>query len=150
MSRTIRQTGLSGGAKLELIVVSRSPSVVSIALQLPETLAGSAPGGRLLDKFASNTTLWHILRAFESKEGCNYNFTGRGVAQVEQGTAGAGRVYYEMPILNIMGRELSSFTDLQKTMGQLGINGGSSLIRMSFRKTVRGFEDMSELYADTR
>lgn len=138
MSRTIRQSGLSSGAKLELIVVSRSPTVVSIALQLPEALAGTVPGGRLTDKFASNTTLWHILRAFESKDGANHNFTGRGVAQVEQGASGSGsgRVYYEMPVLNIMGRELSTFTDLQKSMAQLGISGGSSLIRLAFKKTV--------------
>lgn len=147
MSRTFRQSGLSSGAKLELIITSRSPSVVSIALQLPESLAGpSLPGQRLTEKFASNTTLWLILRAFESKGGSNYNFTARGVARTDDGSTGAGRIFYESPVLNIMGRELSSFTDLQKTMAQLGINGGSSLIRLTFKTTEKPLEEaMAEI-----
>ncbi|KAF4637135.1 hypothetical protein G7Y89_g943 [Cudoniella acicularis] len=140
LSRTFRQTGLSSGAKLELVLASRSPSVVSIALQLPEALASTA-GTRLVDKFPSDTTLWLILRKFESTEGKNLNFTARGVASVESGTSGAGRVFYEMPVLNIMGRELASFSDLQKTLAQLGLNSGSGLIRLGFRKTDQPLED---------
>lgn len=136
LSRSIRQTGLSPGAKLELVVASRSPSVVSIALQLTQSDAGSAPGGRLMDKFPSDTTLWLVLRKFESAGGgANLNFTGRAVAQTDGGESGPGRILYETPVLNIMGRELSSFTDLQKTLAQLGLTNGSSLIRLAFRKT---------------
>jgi tether containing UBX domain for GLUT4 len=87
-----------------------------------------------------------ILRKFESNGTMNFNFTGRGVAQTVSGESGAGRIYYETPVLIIMGRELSSFTDLQKTLAQLGLNGGSSLIRLSFRKTEIPLEEaMAEI-----
>jgi tether containing UBX domain for GLUT4 len=139
LSRTFRQTGLVSGAKLELVLASKSPSVVSVALQVPETLG--VPGERLTDKFPSDTTLWLILRKFESSEGRNLNFTGRGVTTMESGASGAGRVFYEMPVPNVMGRELSTFGDLQKTLAQLGVNGGSILIRLNFKKTEQPLEE---------
>ncbi|RDL36832.1 Uncharacterized protein BP5553_06184 [Venustampulla echinocandica] len=146
LSRTFRQTGLTSGAKLELVVASRSPSVVSVALQLPGALASAVPGGRLTDKFPSDTTLWLILRKFESSEGKNLNFTGRGVASVGNGSTGAGRICYEMPTVNVMGRELSTFGDLQKTLAQLGLNSGSGLIRLGFKKTMQPLEQaMAEI-----
>lgn len=40
-----------------------------------------------------------------------------------------------------MGRELASFADLQKTLGQLGFNNGSTLLRLSFRITETPLED---------
>jgi tether containing UBX domain for GLUT4 len=65
---------------------------------------------------------------------------------MENGASGAGRIFYEMPVLNIMGRELSSFGDLQKTLAQLGFNGGSTLIRLDFRKTEQPLEEaMAEI-----
>jgi tether containing UBX domain for GLUT4 len=45
-----------------------------------------------------------------------------------------------MPVLNIVGRELSTFEDLQKTLAQLGLNNGSTLIRLDFKKTDRPLE----------
>jgi tether containing UBX domain for GLUT4 len=116
------------------VVASRSAGVVSVALQLPE-------GGRLMDKFPSDTTLWRILRKFESAEGRNLNFTARGVTQIENGASGSGRIFFEMPSLNIVGRECSTFGDLQKTLQQLGINNGTALIRLSFKKTEQPFEE---------
>ncbi|KAE9381509.1 hypothetical protein N431DRAFT_425082 [Stipitochalara longipes BDJ] len=141
ISRTFRQSGLSPGAKLELIFASRSPSVVSVALQLPQSLASSAPNGRLVDKFASDTSLWLILRKFESTGEANLNFTARGVTQLETGASGAGRIFYEQPVLNVVGRELSTLEDLQKTLAQLGLNSGTTLIRLEFKKTERPLED---------
>jgi tether containing UBX domain for GLUT4 len=135
LSRTFRQTGLSTGAKLELVQASRSPSVVSVALQIPENEVGGVPGGRLTDKIPSDTTLWRILRKFESTEGKNFNFTARGVASVENGASGSGQILYEMPVLNVMGRDIATFGDLQKTLAQLGFNSGSCLIRLNFKKT---------------
>ena len=140
LSLPFRSSNLSPGAKLELILASRSPSVVLVALQLPQSLASSVPNGRLVDKFPSNTTLWLILRQFESNGEANLNFTGRGVTQVENGASRAGRIFYEMPVLNIVGRELSTFEDLQKTLAQLGLNNGSTLIRLDFKKTDRPLE----------
>ncbi len=107
---------------------------------MPETLG--ITGGRLIDKFPSDTTLWLILRKFESKEGQNLNFTARGVTKVENGaTTGAGRIFYEMPSLNIMGRDLSDFGGLQKTLAQLGFNQGSVAIRLGFKATEQPLEE---------
>ena len=148
LSRTIRLSGLSSGAKLELILLSRSPSVVSVALQVPDSEAQDAPNNRLIDQFPSTTTLWLILRKFESEAlgGARSlrNFTGRGIPKAGNGGTGAGRLYYETPVVQVMGRELSSFTDLQKTLGQLGFNAGSALLRLSFRFTDTPFEEATK------
>ena len=136
---------MSSGAKLELVLSSRSPSVVSVALQLPD----SDPQGssRLTDKFSSNTTLWMVLRKFESNgDGATRNFTGRGVPVQKRPGSDSGRLYFETPVVQIMGRELSSFADLQKTLAQLGYNSGSSLLRLTFRRTETPIEEaMSEI-----
>ena len=134
LSRNVRLAGLSSGAKLELVLSSRSPSVVSVALQLPSSdTKGST---RLTDKFPSNTTLWTVLRKFESgTDGVKQNFTARGVPLQSSQGDGSGRLFFETPVIQIMGRELSSFTDLQKSLAQLGYNSGSTLLRLTFRRT---------------
>ena len=40
-----------------------------------------------------------------------------------------------------MGREFASFTDMQKSLAQLGFNSGSVLLRLSFRRTERPLEE---------
>ena len=140
LSQPIRLSGLSSGAKLQLVVLSRSPSVVSVALQLPESEANGP--SRLTDKLPSSTTLWLLLRHFESTSHVARNFTARGIAKMGDGaSSGAGRMYYEIPVIHVMGRELSSFTDLQKTLAQLGFNSGSVLIRLGFRGTETPLEE---------
>ncbi|GJC91939.1 UBX domain-containing protein [Colletotrichum higginsianum] len=145
-----RVSGLTPGAKLELVQKSNTPSVVSVALQLPNPEAGAAPNGRLIEKLPSDFTIWKALRQFESgvvSQGKNLNITARGVAQTTSGGAsGSGQMYYETPVLNIMGRELATFDDFQKTLSQLGYNSGSVLIRLSFRKTEQTlFEAMGQI-----
>lgn len=103
----------------------------------------------MTDKFPSSTTLWQILRKFETgtTQGSEpkRNFTARGVPKPSGGeTSGAGRLYYEMPVLNVMGRELSSFTDLQKTLAQLGLTGGTVLLRLSFQLQATPLEEAME------
>jgi tether containing UBX domain for GLUT4 len=119
--------------------------VVSIALQLPETEAQGIPNARLTDKFPSTTTLWLVLRKFEAgvagESGTRRNLTARGTPRMNDGSSGQGRLYYETPVLQVMGRELSSFTDLQKTLGQLGFNGGSVLVKLSFRISEMPLEE---------
>ena len=106
----------------------------------------------MTDKFASSTSLWQILRSFESANagGLNSqkNFTGRGVPSMVSGNSGAGRLYYEEPVLRIMGREYSSLTDLQKSLGQLGFNGGSVLLHLSFRASEVPLEQAQEEIED--
>jgi tether containing UBX domain for GLUT4 len=92
-----------------------------------------------MDRFPSNTTLWLILRKFESDTTKNVNITARGVAKTDDGSS--GRMYYETPVLNIMNREFSDFVDLQKTLSQIGFNSGSVLIRLSYRRTDQPLEE---------
>ncbi|KAL8843572.1 MAG: hypothetical protein Q9170_000076 [Blastenia crenularia] len=136
----MRLSGLSPGAKLELVLLSRSPSVVSVALQLPESEAFGLPSGRLVEKYPSNTTLWMILRKSEHMAP-NRNYTQRGKTKVETGQGGFGRLYHETPVLSNMGRDFTSFTDLQKTLAQLGFNRGSVLLRLSFRISETPLEE---------
>jgi tether containing UBX domain for GLUT4 len=140
LSQPFRLSGLSPGAKLQLTQASRSTGVVSVALQLPE----SDGGGRFTDKFPSNTSLWLVLRKFE--EGVagqpqrKLNLTQRAV----QADSGALRLYYEQPSINVMSRTIETFTDLQKTLGQLGINGGSILMRLNFKNNAQPLEEAME------
>ncbi|KAF2266294.1 hypothetical protein CC78DRAFT_597193 [Lojkania enalia] len=143
LSQQIRLANLAQGARLELVQASRSPTVISVALQLPATEKSI----RLTQKFASNTSLWEILRYFESSEGTNYNFTQRGVPEMS-GTSGAGRLNYEMPVVTVMPghREQSSFVDLQQTLSKLGFDSGSALLRLSFKNSGKPLEEaMAEI-----
>jgi len=123
------------------VQLSRSASVVSVALQLPE----SEGNRRLTDKFPSTTTLWMVLRKFEAgvagDGSTKLNLTARGAAAMNEGLSGPGRLYYQIPLIQVMSRELSSFTDLQKTLAQLGFNSGSTLLRLSFRTSETPFEE---------
>lgn len=141
----MRHANLPQGARVELIQSSRSPSVISVALQLPE----SEKNVRLTQKFANNTSLWEILRHFESGSGANYNFTQRGVPEMDSnGTSGAGRLNYEMPVITVMPghREKSSFVGLQQTLAQLGFDNGSALLKLRFKNSGTPLEEaMSEI-----
>lgn len=139
LSQPFRLSGLSAGAKLQLTQASRSAGVVSVKLQLPESEGGES----LQDKFPSSTSLWVVLRKFEdgvAGGGRRRNLTQRAVP--EKGVKeGAGRLMYEQPRLDIMGRVLEGFEDLQKTLAQLGFNGGSVMMRVSFRESGQGLEE---------
>lgn len=145
LSNPVRLTGVSPNARLELIKLSRSANVVSVALQLPESETQGVVNGRMTDKFPSTTSLWQILRRFESGAAgglaLQKNLTARGVPSTADGEKGAGRLYYETPVLQYMGREVSSFVDLQKSLGRLGFNGGSILLRLNFRATKDPLEE---------
>ncbi|KAF2015895.1 hypothetical protein BU24DRAFT_346929 [Aaosphaeria arxii CBS 175.79] len=145
LSQQIRLANLPQGARLELVQASRSPTVISVALQLP----ASDKSARLTQKFASNTSLWELLRKFESGQGANYNFTQRGVPEMSaNGTSGAGRLHYEMPVITVMPghREHASFVELQKTLSQIGFDSGSALLRLSFRNSGKPLEEaMTEI-----
>ncbi|KAK3718837.1 hypothetical protein LTR37_004753 [Vermiconidia calcicola] len=138
LSQPWRLSGLSAGAKLQLVQASKSPSVVSVSLQIPD----SEGGGRLNDKFPSNTSLWLVLRKYEDavagSPAKKLNLTQRGVPS---GGSGQGRLVYEQPCLNLLNRNLETFIDLQKSFSQLGLNGGSVLIRLSFKTTETPLEE---------
>ncbi|RGP60038.1 hypothetical protein FSPOR_10864 [Fusarium sporotrichioides] len=157
LSIPFRTSGLGPGAKLELVQKSKTPSAIQVALQVPPPEGREIPGGRLIQKFPSDLTIWKVLRQFESGEasnGKNINITARGVACMENNSeSGSGQLHYETPVLNIMGRELSSFTDFQKTLSQLGYNSGSVLIRLTYRQTDKTLFDamteISQFFKDT-
>lgn len=153
-----RTAGLVGGAKLELVQKSNTPSAVQIGLQLPQPEAKEIPGGRLIKKLPSDLTLWGVLRQFESGDasaGRNINITARGVAKTSAGTtSGSGQLYYETPVLNIMGRDYTTFEDFQKTLSQLGHNSGSVLVRLNFKTTEQtlfeAMERIGQYFKETR
>ncbi|KAK3906707.1 GLUT4 regulating protein TUG-domain-containing protein [Staphylotrichum tortipilum] len=123
-----RTSGLSPGAKLELIQKSKSASVLSIALDVN--------GKRYTKKLPSDMSLWKVMRQFESAES-GLNITGRGVPV---GT-NSGQLYHEAPTINIMGREYSALEDLNKTLSQCGINSGSIVLRATFKLSERTLFD---------
>jgi len=130
---------LPQGARLELVQSSRSPTVISVALSLPT----SEKNARLTQKFASNTSLWEILRQFESEQEANYNFTQRGIPEINGTGTGAGRLNYEMPVIIVMPghKEYSTFVDLQKTLSQLGFDNGSASLRLNFKNSGTPLEE---------
>ncbi|KAH6634355.1 GLUT4 regulating protein TUG-domain-containing protein [Chaetomium sp. MPI-SDFR-AT-0129] len=123
-----RTSGLSPGAKLELVQKSKSASVVSIALDIN--------GQRYTKKLPSDMSLWKVMRQFETTEK-GLNITGRGIPV---GT-NSGQLYHEGPVVNIMGREYSAMEDLQKTLSQCGINSGSIVLRLTFKLGDRTLYD---------
>lgn len=115
--------------------------MVSVALQLPQSEVPPGAPSRLTDKFPSTTTLWMLLRKFEAGvAGSNQklNLTAKGAPSTG---SGAGRLYYEQPVLTILNREMSSFTDLQKTLAQLGFNSGSVLVKLEYRTSETPLEE---------
>ncbi|KAF3017459.1 hypothetical protein G7054_g4608 [Neopestalotiopsis clavispora] len=141
LSNTFRNAGLVAGAKLELITKSKTPGALNIALQLPEPEARTFGAQRATAKLPSDTTVWKVLRHFESTVCAGrVNITARGIPQTGV-SSGSGQLYYESPNLQIESRSLSSFVDFQKTMSQLGYNKGNVLIRLSFQKTEKTFVD---------
>lgn len=139
LSQQIRHVNIPQGARLELVQASRSPTVISVALSLPP----SEKSARLIQRFASNTSLWELLRQFESGQGANYNFTQRGVPEMNGTGTGAGRLNYEIPVVTVMPghREYGSFVDLQKTLGQLGFDGGSASLKLGFKNSGTPLEE---------
>ncbi|PNS17760.1 hypothetical protein CAC42_3155 [Sphaceloma murrayae] len=132
LSLTLRLSGLVNGARLQLVQASRSPSVINVALKLPQSIGGQ----RLQDKFPSNTSLWLILRKFEEAVAGGVpqklNLTQRGAPST---ASGSGRLEYEQPVIKIMQRELTEFAGLQKSLAQLGYNSGSVLLQLEFRNS---------------
>jgi len=139
LSGPYRTSGLGPGAKLELVQKSKSASVISIALDVN--------GKRYTKRLPNDMTLWQILRQFEAAER-GLTITGRGVPK----GGNSGQLYYEAPVLNIMGREYSTLEDLKKTLAQCGISSGSIVIRVSFKDTDRtlfdALQDISQYLAD--
>ncbi|EWC46278.1 hypothetical protein DRE_04449 [Drechslerella stenobrocha 248] len=138
-----RLSRLVSGAKLDLVrrEGGKASSVISVALQF---IDNSVP--RMVDKFSSSTTLWEILKKFEENSGGKLMLTERAVPDGTQ--QGAGRLYYEMPTLQIMNRDLPSLEDLKKTLSSLGFTSGTALLKIKFTQTTIPFEDAILTFAE--
>jgi len=54
-----------------------------------------------------------------------YNFTES--SWISDIKSGSGQLLYEQPVINILGKEVSTLVDLQKSLAQFGVNGGNIL-----------------------
>jgi len=122
------------------VLKSKSPSVVTVALRLPDSDANlGIPGNRVSDKVRNDTTIWKLLRHLEETgvgKQRRLNLTARVVPQTANNSqSGSGQLYWEGPVLKVAGRELSTLEDFQRTLSQVGIESGSQLLMLDFRKT---------------
>lgn len=145
----VRVAGLPQGAKLELVVKSKSPSAVTVALRLPpsEARLGIA-NNRVAAKVRNDTPLWKLLRHLEEEPAHKQqglNITGRGVPRTSiPGGGGSGQLYWEAPVMKFAGRELVSLDDFRKTLSQVGIDTGSQLVHLEFRITDMTLQEALE------
>ncbi|KAK6511354.1 hypothetical protein TWF481_000274 [Arthrobotrys musiformis] len=138
-----RLSRLGPGAKLDLVrrEGGKAGSVITVALQF---IDNSIP--RMIEKFPSSATLWEILKKFEDNSGGKLMLTERAVPD---GTKqGAGRLYYEMPTIHIINRELASLEDLKKSLAALGFTSGTALLRIKFTQTTIPFEEAILQFAE--
>ncbi|KAK3677673.1 hypothetical protein LTR78_002523 [Recurvomyces mirabilis] len=117
-----------------------------VDLSQPFRLSGLTAGAKLQLTQASRSP-GVLLRKFEegvAGSGQKLNLTQR--AAPSNSSSGAGRLLYEQPCLNLMGRSVEGFADLQKTLGQLGFNGGTVLVRLAFKSSGQPLEEaMTEI-----
>ncbi|KAK6529772.1 hypothetical protein TWF281_008931 [Arthrobotrys megalospora] len=138
-----RLSRLGPGAKLDLVKREggKAGSVITVALQF---IDNSIP--RMIEKFPSSATLWEILKKFEENSGGKLMLTERAVPD---GTKqGAGRLYYEMPTIQIINKELASLDDLKKSLAALGFTSGTALLRIKFTQTTIPFEEAIVQFAE--
>ncbi|KAL1925376.1 uncharacterized protein VTP21DRAFT_259 [Calcarisporiella thermophila] len=139
LSLSVRFANLPAGAKLELINIAKSNTVsdITIALQLEE-------GGRLVDKFSPNASLWNILLHFEKQSNGALNLTRRE-AQHPKNPNSLKKIAdkfknkeapasYLQPVCVVLNKEFGSIQSLKTTTLQsIGLTSGSVAIRLWFR-----------------
>ncbi|CAK7223213.1 hypothetical protein SCUCBS95973_005101 [Sporothrix curviconia] len=149
---------LPQGAKLELVLKSKTPTAVTVGLRLPSSEAALAiPSNRVTAKVRNDTPLWKLLRHLEEADGAKQkglNITARGVPRTSHtgpATAadsavgsGSGQLYWETPVLKFAGRELASLSDFRKTLSQVGIDAGSHQILLDFRVSEMTLQEAME------
>ena len=101
---------------------------------------------RLTEKFPCTMSIWSILRSFEQKS-VNLGVSGINITElaVEKGT---GRLFYAMPVIQIVNRELATFQDLQKTLQELGLSAGTALLRLKMKPTEIPLEEALETISE--
>ncbi|KAK6334757.1 hypothetical protein TWF718_010205 [Orbilia javanica] len=138
-----RLSRLGPGAKLDLVrrEGGKAGSIITVALQF---IDNSIP--RMIEKFPSSATLWELLKKFEANSGGKLLLTERAVTDGTQ--KGAGRLYYEMPTIQIINRELTSLDDLKKSLASFGFTSGTALLKIKFTQTTIPFEEAIVQFAE--
>lgn len=147
LSLPFRFTKLSPGAKLELVQLpkarSSAPASVTVALQMMD----SSNNSRVTEKFPNTASIWSILRSFEQQSRSlgvgGINITEQAVVPTNE-SGGSSRLFYAMPVVQIVNRELATLEDLQKTLQEMGFNSGTALLRLKLRPTEIPLEEALE------
>ena len=71
------------------------------------------------------------------------NITEQAVVSTNQ-SRGSSRLFYAMPVVQIVNRELATLEDLQKTLQEMGFNSGTALLRLKMRPTEIPLEEALE------
>lgn len=71
------------------------------------------------------------------------NLTEQPIVCTDQ-SEGSGRLFYAMPVVQILNRELTTLEELQKTLQELGYNGGTALLRLKMKPTQIPLEEALE------
>lgn len=147
LSLPFRFTKLSPGAKLELAQLpkagSSAPASVTVALQM----MNSDHNSRITGKFPNTTSIWSIMRSFEQQSRGfgmgGINITEQATVSTDQ-TGGSSRLFYAMPVVQIVNRELATLDDLQKTLQEMGFKSGTALLRLKMTPTEIPLEEALE------
>ncbi|KAF8245341.1 hypothetical protein K440DRAFT_651668 [Wilcoxina mikolae CBS 423.85] len=135
LSLPVRLTGLSPGAKLDLVQTASTSAAISVVLRTVD------PVEQLSGSFPPTTNIWGILRSFEQDARnagrSNVNITERCAPSPG---AGSGRLLYQMPAVRVANRELSKFDELRTTLQDLGCSGRELLV-LRFLPTEIPYED---------
>ncbi|KAJ2804125.1 hypothetical protein H4R20_002626 [Coemansia guatemalensis] len=142
----VRLANLPQGAKLQLCLVnskaagnsSQKPDApVKVALQI-------VGAGRIINDFATGSTLWDILVKAESSSGGTLNLTTR-CCETEKKTD--GKVAYQQPVLLLLNKEFSTNDALQSTtLRSLGFTGGGNvMVRLSFKDTQISASELQKM-----
>ncbi|KAK9474349.1 GLUT4 regulating protein TUG-domain-containing protein [Dipodascopsis tothii] len=133
LSLPFRLANLVSGAKLDLVPrpgrTGRAvATTVSVAIQYADEHDNAR---RVIDKFPASTSVWTVLRTLEAAN--KINLTERATP-VRAGDS-SGRLVYVQPSVQILNRELSTPEELLKTLSALGLNSGTALFRLTFKRT---------------
>ncbi|BFZ54955.1 hypothetical protein PYCC9005_001993 [Savitreella phatthalungensis] len=129
LSLTYRLAHLPPGAKLDLIQIQDTGSIVNVALDV------AGVQGRKTAKFPASTTVWDILGAFDSPD---VSLLNRMYHAKKKGL-GKGPLMREQPVVLLLNRELVTDEQLQTTtLASLGVRQGSVAIKVSFKQAQPG------------
>jgi len=158
LSMALRMAGFPHGTKLELVKISKraimNKAEVSIAVELTGPimsgqLDSTAASRRLLPaKLPTTATLWEVLEHFEQKSKVKIT-QWVGVPPPELNKLYEVHIHvpgYMQPVVTFMNRRIDNNDELKSTtLAQLGIGGGSGLLRVSHQYVAPETDKKSNL-----